>query len=52
VRVADPKGFREANPIKGNRYRVVVAVLYKYGIVFVRFVGAHQDYDKIDAVTI
>ena len=38
--------------IKGNRYRVVVAVQYKYSIVFIRFVGAHHEYDKIDAATI
>ena len=38
--------------IKGNRYRIVVAVQYKYGIVYIRFIGTHQEYDKIDAATI
>ncbi len=38
--------------IKGNRYRVVVAVQYKYGITYIRFVGTHQEYDKIDAAAI
>lgn len=38
--------------IKGNRYRVVVAVQYKYRLVYLRFVGTHQEYDKIDAATI
>ncbi|MEK7326569.1 MAG: type II toxin-antitoxin system HigB family toxin [Chloroflexota bacterium] len=38
--------------IKGNHYRVVVAVQYKFSIVYIRFVGTHQEYDRIDAATI
>ncbi len=38
--------------IKGNSYRVVVAVQYQFGIVFVRFVGMHAEYDRIDVTTI
>ncbi len=34
--------------IKGNKYRLVVAVQYDFGIVFIRFIGTHQDYDTID----
>jgi mRNA interferase HigB len=38
--------------IKGNAYRLVVAVQYQYGIVYIRFVGTHSEYDKIDSVTV
>ena len=38
--------------IKGNQYRLVVAIRYDYGIVYIRFVGSHQEYDQIDAANI
>jgi mRNA interferase HigB len=38
--------------IRGNRYRLVVAINYAHGIVYIRFIGSHQDYDTIDAATI
>ena len=34
--------------ICGNKYRLVVAVRYDLGIVFVRFIGSHRQYDHID----
>lgn len=38
--------------IKGNRYRLVVVVVYQHGVVYIRFVGTHEEYDRIDAATI
>ena len=38
--------------IKGNQYRLVVAVQYEYGIVYIRFVGSHHSYDAIDPETV
>ena len=38
--------------IKGNSYRLVVHVRYDISIIFVRFIGTHQEYDKIDAKNI
>ena len=35
--------------IKGNDYRLVVAVHYNRRMMFIRFVGTHREYDKIDA---
>jgi mRNA interferase HigB len=38
--------------IKGNDYRLVVAVAYRLQIVYVKFIGTHPHYDAIDADTI
>ena len=38
--------------IKGNHYRLIVKVNYSYGMVWIRFVGTHATYDKIDATKI
>lgn len=38
--------------IKGNTYRIVTKINYEFGLVFIRFVGTHSDYDHINALTI
>lgn len=38
--------------IKGNDYRPVVAVAYRFGALYVKFVGTHAEYDHIDVPTI
>jgi mRNA interferase HigB len=38
--------------IKGNSYRLVVAINYAHQIVFIKWIGSHADYDKIDVKTV
>lgn len=38
--------------IKGNDYRLVVAVHYDRGLMYIRFVGTHRQYDRIEVETI
>lgn len=42
-------GNRVVFNIKGNTYRLVVRINFDYGIVWIRFVGTHAQYDRIDA---
>jgi mRNA interferase HigB len=35
--------------IKGNKYRLVVAIDYEFQVIFIRFIGTHQQYDMINA---
>jgi mRNA interferase HigB len=38
--------------IAGNKYRIVVWINYEYRVVYVRFIGTHPQYDRVDAQTI
>lgn len=38
--------------IAGNKYRLVVWINYPYRVVYIRFIGSHMQYNRIDAQTI
>lgn len=42
-------GNRAVFNIKGTTYRIIVKIHYNTQIVYIRFVGTHAEYDKIDA---
>lgn len=46
------KNGRAVFDIKGNDYRIVTAINYDNKWVFIKFIGTHSEYDKIDANTI
>ena len=46
------KNSRVVFNIAGNKYRLVVKINYDYFMVYIRFIGTHEQYDKIDANTI
>ena len=35
--------------IKGNNYRLIVRINYNYQMIWIRFIGTHAAYDKINA---
>jgi mRNA interferase HigB len=43
------KSGRMVFNICGNRYRLIVDINYVRQWVFIRFIGTHTDYDKVDA---
>jgi mRNA interferase HigB len=45
-------GARYIFNIKGNGYRIVAVVVFVAGTLTIRFVGTHNDYNKIDCKTI
>ena len=41
-------GERVVFNVKGNAYRLVVAIDFEKGIVWIKWIGTHKDYDRID----
>ena len=46
------KSNRVVFNIKGNEYRLVVAVAYRFEAIYIKFIGTHAQYDAIDPQTI
>ena len=46
------KDGRVVFDLGGNKYRLVVWINYSYRVVYIRFIGTHAQYDRIDAQTI
>ena len=45
-------GNRVVFDIGGNKYRLVVAVHYRGKRIYVRFIGTHAEYDRINAAKV
>jgi mRNA interferase HigB len=45
-------GNRIVFNIHGNKYRLIVAVAYRFGAAYIKFIGTHAEYDAIDAATV
>jgi mRNA interferase HigB len=43
------KGNRVVFNIKGNNYRLIVKINFHYQMMWIRFIGTHKEYDRIDA---
>ena len=46
------KNGRVVFNIAGNKYRLITSINYPHGIVFIKFIGTHKQYDAIDAQTV
>ena len=38
--------------VKGNHYRLIVAIFFPGRVVYIKFFGTHADYDRVDAATV
>ena len=46
------KDGRVAFNVAGNKYRIVVWINFPYRVAYIRFIGTHRQYDRIDAQTV
>jgi mRNA interferase HigB len=46
------RGNRVVFNIAGNKYRLVAKINYPYRVLYIRFIGTHQQYDAIDVTEI
>jgi mRNA interferase HigB len=46
------KNNRVVFNLKGNKYRLIVMVQYQFQIVYIRFIGTHDEYNQIDATSV
>lgn len=46
------KGGRVVFDLGGNKYRLVTSISYEFKVVYIKFIGTHAEYDKIDAETV
>ena len=51
-RVSIVGGNRAVFRIKGNDYRLVVDIAYQYGEVYIKFIGTHAEYDRINVMEV
>ena len=57
VRLAAPNakilnGERARFEIAGGNFRMIVALDFARGIAFVKFIGTHAEYDRVDALSV
>lgn len=38
--------------IKGNNYRIIAMIFFNIRTIYIRFVGTHKEYDKVDCKTV
>lgn len=45
-------GERVRFEVAGGNYRLIAALSFKHQIAFIKFIGTHAEYDKVDALTV